>query len=314
VNTIGMILCIGPTPAVQWVMIFRRVELDAVNRARTTLDGAAGKSVNVAKVLKALGEQPLATGFLGGDRGEWLRAILESRGIESEFVMVPARTRQCITLIDETQAMQTELVEESPPVAGADYDALEAIVRQRSHGARAVIMSGTLTPGGPADFYFRCLGIANATGILSVVDAQGAPLIEALKAGPGVVKPNRLELAATVRRELADEQAVISGMRELRERGAQRVIVTAGKQPALAFDGRVFWRITAPKIVPVNPIGSGDSFTAALVWRLLRGDELGEACCWASAAGAANALTTLAGEVNGEDVQRLVKEVVVEKV
>jgi tagatose 6-phosphate kinase len=91
------------------------------------------------------------------------------------------------------------------------------------------------------------------------------------------------------------------------------VIVTAGKQPVLAFDGRVFWRITVPRIVPVNPIGSGDSFTAALVWRLLRGDELGEACRWASATGAANALTTLAGEVNRADMQRLVKEVGVEK-
>src|SRR5437016_7324893 len=161
-----MILCIGPTPAIQRVMIFRRVELDAVNRARTTLDGAAGKAVNVAKVLKALGELPLATGFLGGDRGEWLRALLESRGMQSDFVTVSARTRQCITLIDESQNMQTELVEESQPAAAADYEALEAIVRKRSHGAQAVIMSGTLTPGGPADFYFRCVGIANSAGAL----------------------------------------------------------------------------------------------------------------------------------------------------
>ena len=64
------ILCLGTTPAVQRVMIFRKLALDAVNRATTTLDGAAGKSVNVAKVLKALGEQPIAMGFLGGDHGE----------------------------------------------------------------------------------------------------------------------------------------------------------------------------------------------------------------------------------------------------
>jgi fructose-1-phosphate kinase PfkB-like protein len=59
-----MILCIGPTPAAQRVMIFPQLVLDAVNRAASTLEGAAGKSVNVAKVLKVLGEQPLATGFL----------------------------------------------------------------------------------------------------------------------------------------------------------------------------------------------------------------------------------------------------------
>src|SRR5438445_5377028 len=108
-----MILCIGTTPAVQRVMVFRTLALDHVNRATLTLEGAAGKSVNVAKVLQALGEEPVAMGFLGGDRGEFLRSVLAAKGIESDFVTVPARTRQCITVIDESAATQTELVEES---------------------------------------------------------------------------------------------------------------------------------------------------------------------------------------------------------
>src|SRR6267142_5950015 len=77
----GMILCIGATPAAQRVMVFRKFLLDEVNRAATTLDGAAGKAVNVAKVLKILGEQPLATGFLGGDRGRAIGALLQNREI-----------------------------------------------------------------------------------------------------------------------------------------------------------------------------------------------------------------------------------------
>ena len=62
----------------------------------------------------------------------------------------------------------------------------------------------------------------------------------------------------------------------------------------------------------MNPIGSGDAFTAGLVWRLLRGEDLGEACRWAGAAGAANALTLMAGEVHLKDVERLAAEVRVE--
>ena len=74
-----MILCLGTTPAVQRVMVFTKLTLDAVNRAATTLDGAAGKSVNVAKVLKSLGERPVATGFLGGDRGTFVRRCSTKR-------------------------------------------------------------------------------------------------------------------------------------------------------------------------------------------------------------------------------------------
>ncbi len=303
-----MILCIGTTPAAQRVMVFHRLTLDAVNRAVQTLDGAAGKSVNVAKVLQALGEHPVATGFLGGDRGDSLRSQLEARGIELDFVTVTTRTRQCITLLDRSAGTQTELVEESQPVAAADYEALMAVIQRRVKTCRAVVMSGTITPGGPADLYFRCAQLAHEAGAISLVDAQGAALQQALRARPGVVKPNRAELAATIGRDLNDEAAVMSAMRELCERGAQRVVVTAAKDPALAFDGRSFWRIQAPRIDAVNPIGSGDAFAAGLVWRLLRGDDLGEACRWATATGAANALTLMAGEVEHNEVTRLAAE------
>jgi len=289
-------------------MVFRKLTLDAVNRAVTTLDGVAGKSVNVAKVLKALGERPVAAGFLGGDRGEQLRAELEARGIELGFVKVAGRTRQCTTLLDTTAGTQTELVEESQPVAAADYDELMRIIRLRVKGCRAVVMSGTITPGGPVDLYFQGTCMAREIGAFTVVDAQGAALLEALRAKPGLVKPNRSELAATLGRELKEEAAVMSAMRELCERGAQRVVVTAGRNPALAFDRQRWWRVHAPRIDAVNPIGSGDAFAAGLVWRLLRGEDLGEACRWASAVGAANALTLLAGEVRRDDVELLAEK------
>jgi tagatose 6-phosphate kinase len=294
-------------------MVFGRLTLDAVNRAVTTLDGAAGKSVNVAKVLKTLGAQPVAVGFLGGERGEQLRSLLTARGIELDFVTVAVPTRQCITIIDQAAGTQTELVEESRPVPPSAYEQLMAVLRRRIPACRAVIMSGTITPGGPVDLYLQCVQLAREAGALSVVDAQGPSLLEALNARPDRAKPNRAELAATAGRELADETAVMCAMRELCERGAQRVVVTAGREPTLAFDGHGAWRIVAPSIEAVNPIGSGDAFTAGLTWRLLGGADLGEACRWGSAAGAANALTLMAGEVQREEVERLAREVRVER-
>ena len=308
------ILCLGTTPAAQRVMIFRKLTLDAVNRATTTLDGVAGKSVNVAKVLKALGEQPIATGFLGGDRGEFLQATLTEKGIESDFVTVSTRTRQCITVIDESAGTQTELVEESRPVEPADFVRLMAIIRRRVPECRAVVMSGTIVTGGPMNLYFEWTQLAESAGAFSVVDAQGVALIEALRAKPGLLKPNRSELAATVGRELGDDADVMKAMSELIERGAQRVVVTAGKEPTLAFDGKNSWRVVLPQVRVINPIGSGDAFTAGLVSRLLRGDDLGEACRWGAAAGTANALTTMTGEVNRPDVEQLALGIEVKKI
>jgi tagatose 6-phosphate kinase len=295
-------------------MVFGNLALNAVNRAAGTLDGAAGKSVNVAKVLKALGESPVATGFIGGDRGVLIQSFLAEKGIETEFIKIGTQTRQCTTVIDESAGTHTELVQESDIVPRDKYRQLMGVVRKWAGRSHAIVMSGTLTPRAPVDFYRRCAQLAVECDLLSVVDAQGPALIEALRASPGVVKPNRPELAATVGCELSAERDLMRAMRELRERGAQRVVVTGGKEPALAFDGARFWRIHAPKITAINPIGSGDAFTAGLVCRLLRGDNLGDACRWASAAGAANALTMMAGEVRLKDVQRLAPEVAVEEI
>jgi tagatose 6-phosphate kinase len=300
-----MILCIGTTPAAQRVMMFRRLAVDAVNRAAVTLDGAAGKSVNVAKVLAALGAPVAATGFLGGDRGEFIRQALVAAGVAADFVTVPARTRQCITVIDEATGTHTELVEESSAVTAADFEQLLGIIRHRCAAAKLMVLSGSIAPGGPADFYRQCAELARAAGSLAIVDAQGAALRAALPAQPGLIKPNRVELAATVGRELPGDAEVRAAMRELHEQGAQQVVVTAGPNPVVAFDGKHFWNVPPPKVQAANPIGSGDAFTAGLAWRLAAGDDLGEACRWGVAAGAANALTLMPGELNRADVERL---------
>jgi len=256
-------------------MVFRRLQIDEVNRASKTIEGAAGKSVNVAKALAALGESAIATGFLGGNRGQRLRGILEAKGVQCDFVEA-AQTRLCITVIDQSNSTQTELVEESHRVDPSDYEALKSKIQNQIKKCRAVVMSGTLTPGGPSDFYFRCTELANEAGAISIVDTQGAPLMEALRARPTVVKPNRQELGSALARELPDESSVMQAMRELHHCGARQVVITAGKQPALAFDGGRWWRVFPPQVAAVNPIGSGDTFTAALVCGLLRGDTLPE--------------------------------------
>jgi tagatose 6-phosphate kinase len=306
------ILCIGTTPAAQRVMVFRNLTPNAVNRAVTTLDTPSGKIINVAKVLKTLAAHPVVTTFLGGLNGEFVRAGLAERGIETDFMAVKTPTRQCITVIDETTHM--ELVEESRPVKPADFRKLMGIIKALISTCRALVMSGTIATGGPVTLYRDCVRLAAKAGVLSVVDAQGAALTEALKAGPGLVKPNRTELAATVGRELRSEADVMRAMRELYERGAQRVVVTAGSGPVLAFDGKTIWRIVPPRVKVANPIGSGDAFAAGVVWRLLRGDDFGEACRWGAAAGTANALTLMPGELDRKDVERLAKKVMVKNI
>lgn len=81
-----MILCVGPTPACQRVMVFDSLRIGQVNRARTTVDGVAGKSINVAKILRNLAGTPFVLGFVGGDRGEEIKRTLTERGIDFDLL------------------------------------------------------------------------------------------------------------------------------------------------------------------------------------------------------------------------------------
>jgi tagatose 6-phosphate kinase len=307
-----MIVCLGTTPTVQRTMIFHHLVTGEVNRAVEVIEGPSGKSVNVAKVLKVLGLDAIATGFLGGDRGQCLRRDLDAMNIRHDFVPTDARTRLCITLIDRGGDTHTELVEESPPVNAAAWDALQSKLRELLGQATMLALSGTLAPSGPPDFYGQCVRLANEAGIPAIVDAQGEALLKSLPARPALVKPNRAELGKTLGLKMDGPAAVRQGMNKLIDLGARAVVVTLGGEGAMACDGRKTWRIHPPKISAINSIGSGDSFTAGIIAALTAGQDLPEACRLGAACGAANALTLLSGEVRIDDVYRLLGDVKIE--
>jgi tagatose 6-phosphate kinase len=305
-----MIICLGTTPAVQRVMVFKKLELGEVNRALQVHQATAGKSVNVAKVLATLGRPVLATGFVGGERGEFIRQELSQRGIKHDFVTVGPQTRLCVTILDQDAGTITELVEESQPVEDSAWESLRAKVSDMVKGAKMLVLSGTLAGAARPTFYRECVEL----GIPAIVDTQGKVLLESLKARPLVAKPNRKELGAALGIPVDTDSDLRSAMKRLLQMGAKNAVITMGADGAMAFDGNDFWHVTAPAVKAVNSVGSGDAFTAAFAAALVDGQTLSEACRLGAACGAANALTLLAGEVHMHDVQRLVSRTTVTRV
>ena len=65
---------------------------------------------------------------------------------------------------------------------------------------------------------------------------------------------------------------------ELVGRGAQWVVITMGKNGAIASDGKTFWRIPAIEVAAISAIGSGDAFSAGLASAIVAGRDVPEAC------------------------------------
>jgi len=303
-----MHVCLGTTPALQRTMIFDRLAIDQVNRASRVFEHASGKSINVARVLHALGEKTIACVPLGGESGKIVRRDLRRSRLGHRCIAVTSATRTCITLIDKAGGTATELVEEAGAITSQEIAALFKALMALLPGAKTLVLSGSLAPGLAANFYADCCRAANEAGAAVIVDARGRELMRALPARPMVAKCNRAELAATIGKPIDDEAALRKAMTLLHERGAQWVIVTLGAAGARARDGRSFWTIPAARIEAVSAIGSGDAFAAGVAAGIARGQNVAESCRLGAACAAANALIPGSGLLRLADVRRLLKQ------
>ncbi|MFF9115538.1 ribokinase [Streptomyces massasporeus] len=75
--------------------------------------------------------------------------------------------------------------------------------------------------------------------------------------------------------------------RILLAKGPKSVVVTLGAEGALVASAEGVARVPAVKVDAVDTTGAGDSFTAALAWRLGAGESLAEAAAYAARVGAA---------------------------
>lgn len=297
------ILCVGLSPAFQEIRPFPRFAPGTVNRSRVVTRAAAGKGVNTARVLRALGGPALATGFLGGDTGRLLLRDLDRWRVRHDFVRVPDRTRVCVTVLDETTGEATELVEEARSPGRQAWDDFDRRFNRLRRRSSLILLSGALMPGAPADTYRQLVKLAGTVPV--IIDSQQLALLRALPLRPLIAKLNVRELENTLGRKLRADAARLRGAKELLAAGAQNVVLTHGAAGAWLVRPTGAWQYRPPRLKAVNPIGSGDAMTAGIAFGLWKGRSLVEAVRLGVACGAANALTLTAGHVRLADVRRL---------
>jgi len=305
-----VILTVTLNPALDVTYRVPRVELHASHRVREVTQLAGGKGVNVASVLHQRGLQCIATGLLGGLGGQQVRADLDARGIAHDFAGCCGETRRSVSVVSEADGDATVFNEPGPEVGPGDWQAFEDHLGGLLRRLRpaVVVVSGSLPPGVPADACGRVVAAARAGGARTVVDTSGPALLEALAAGPDVVKPNREELAAAT-----GERDPGAGALLLQRSGARDVLVSGGADGLVLVEpGGAVTRAWLAEPLSGNPTGAGDAAVAALAAGLALGratrDTLRDAVAWSAAA----VLHPVAGHTRPADIDRLLPMVRIE--
>ena len=308
-----MIFCISANPAIDRRLRLDRLMTGDVNRALTVEPFPGGKAAHVAMAAGVLGEEVLWVGFLGGPTGDATMRGLKALSIPVLAVQIEEETRTNLEIIDEAGTV-TEILEPGPRVTPQELEKLASVCQslfERCGERDQVVISGSLPPGAPADFYARLIRSAHDYNCRVLLDASGEALRCALKALPDFVKPNRHEAEQLTGLDLFEEQTAVEAAGRLIEAGARSVAVSLGEAGMIWQSACDKTPLSAqpPRVKAVSTVGSGDAAMAGFAVAEARGLDEVETIKLAVACGTANCMEGAPGIINARDVEALMPQI-----
>jgi len=313
-----VILVVALNPALDITHHVDGIEWAGVNRPFAVHASPGGKGLNVARILRTLGADVRLAGLAGGHAGDVLVAELSAADVPAVFTRIAGETRRTFAVVDTRREETAIFNEPGPVVSGAEYAAFLDCYAEALTTSSIVVLSGSLPRGLPSGTYADLITTATLAGVPTLLDTSGDALMVGVAAGPAIVKPNAAELLAAVGRrrllpaahEHAQVEDVADAAAELRERGADNVVVTRGPDGMLAVTAEGTWLVGS---VPVsgNPVGAGDAVAAGLAHGLMRGYPWPDLLSHAAALGAAAVAAPVAGQIALSDYERALAAVVV---
>jgi len=285
-----MIITVTLNPAVDQTVVLPRFVAGDTLRIKASRFDPGGKGINVSQVIKELGGESLAMGFAPGSLGRYIEQTLEAQGIPCDFVHTKGETRTNITILDESRHLHTILSDPGPQTGPHYMEVLKDRLRKRLRSGDWLVLAGSIPPPIDPAVYGQLVAEALQIGSHPVLDADGAALVAGLSAHPEMVKGNRRELERLLGRHLEDEGSTLDAARQVQAFGIRMVVVTRGREGAVAVGNHHCLRGVAPRVRPISAVGSGDAFLAGVVLTLSRGGSLEEALRLGIAAGTAAVL------------------------
>ena len=270
-----MIYTVTFNPAIDYVVrLDRPLEVGEVNRAAGEDCVLGGKGINVSGVLRELGCESVALGFVAGETGAWLERGLAAQGLRTDFIhLAEGMTRINVKIKAGTE---TELNGAGPSIPESAMQQLEAQL-DTLQPDDILILAGSIPKSLSQSTYERLLAGLEGHGVRAVVDATQDLLVNVLPYHPFLIKPN---------------EEIIAAARTLQEKGARNVLVSMAGNGALLVDehGEVH-RIGCPKGKVVNSVGAGDSMVAGFVAGYLQSGSYEQALRLGTACGSATAFS-----------------------
>ncbi len=284
-----MIYTVTFNPSLDYIITVDNFTMGMTNRTKSEQMLPGGKGINVSIVLKNLGFESTALGFISGFTGDEIAKRIDEMGCKADFTKVEnGASRINIKLKNEEG---TEINGMGPDI---DKDKVKVLL-EKINGLKAgdvLVLAGSIPATVSEEIYGNIMEMLADRDIMIIVDATNKLLLNVLKNGPFLVKPNNHELGEIFGIEINDKDNAIKYAYKLQEMGAKNVLVSmAGEGAVLVGENGTAYKAKAPKGHLINAVGAGDSMVAGFIAGYLEGNDLKQAFAMGVSAGSASAFS-----------------------
>ena len=262
-----MIMTVTFNPSLDYIVSVDDFRTGQVNRTTRELLFPGGKGLNVSMVLKNLGMDSVAVGFMAGFTGRAIEQMMESRGIDTSFIEVEEGISRINVKLRSRE--ETEINGMGPAISAENIDELYKKLDALSRDD-ILVLAGSIPSVMPEYMYMDIMKYLKGRGVRIIVDATRDLLVNVLPLHPFLIKPNNHELGEIFGVRLETKEEVIPYARKMQEKGAENVLISMAGQGALLIDGD--GRVTEsdpPKGKVRNSVGAGDSMVAGFIYGYL---------------------------------------------
>jgi len=299
-----MIYTVTFNPSLDYVVTVEHFTSGIVNRTTEESILPGGKGINVSIVLKNLGFDNTAFGFIAGFTGEKLNTLLEKSNIQTDFIKVEeGMTRINVKLRSDEE---TEINGQGPSIRQKDIDTLYRKLDNLNEGD-ILVLAGSIPDMMPKSMYRDIMKYLQQKQLKIVVDATQNLLLNVLEYHPFLIKPNNHELGEIFQTKITSKEDVVIYAKKLKEMGARNVLVSmAGDGAVLLTEDNQIFLAKVPKGKVCNSVGAGDSMVAGFLAGYLTSENYMEAFQMGVCTGSASAFSEKLA--TREEVMELLKQ------
>ena len=295
-------------PSIDYTAHVSEFSAGKLNRSDEVYYYPGGKGINVSRVVKRLGVDTMAGGFIGGFTGEYIENYLTEEGLKTDFIRTTEITRINVKI---KSSRETELNGPGPDLQETDVNELLVKIGRLTENDWLVI-AGRIPDSVPDSFLSELAMHCERNKVRLVVDTSGPALkqlMESIK--PFFIKPNEQELGELVGQTIRTKQDAVMYAQEVVKEGISHVVVSMGAQGALYVSAEEILFAAAPKGDLVNSVGAGDSLVAGFIASYSIDQDAEKAFLYGVASGSATAFQS--DLCKKEDVELLLRHVKITK-